>query len=352
MMDSVHEGEREPAGSEGIVFSADAFSRLDETDDRVFYARDRFVQHLDWLALSTVEKLVGELIVGESPVILDLMAGWDSHIPPGLAPERVVGLGLNENELSQNKALTEWCLHDLNENPGLPFPDNTFDAVLNVVSVDYLTRPLEVFGEVGRILKPGGLFLVVFSNRMFEAKATKVWRESGEEERVILVEELFRHSRMFTRPQVFASKGKTRPRDDKYAHLGIPSDPVYAVYAEKKGGGSPGRRAPSKATRTTLPYPEELQRRMAAVKHTHRCPYCGERLRKWAVPQGPFTQWDAEYFYVCFNDQCPYLVRGWETMYRQGNRGVSYRLMYNPDLDRCMPIPVPGLRALKDGIID
>ena len=218
--------------SRGSFLSDDSFSRLDESDDSIFYETDRFVQHLDSLALSTVERIIAKLVVENSPVILDLMAGWNSHIPPTIQAERVVGLGLNRRELSQNQALTEYCIHDLNKDPSLPFPDNTYDAVLNVVSVDYITKPIDIFREVGRILKPGGLFLVIFSNRMFEQKAVKIWRQSGEEERVVLVEEFFNRVGIFTSPQLFVSKGKPRPEDDKYAHLGIPSDPIYAVYAE------------------------------------------------------------------------------------------------------------------------
>ena len=95
----------------------------------------------------------------ENPVILDLMAGWDSHIPDSLKPERLVALGLNKRELEANKAVTEAVIHDLNENPALPFPDNTFDAVICSVSVDYITKPVEVFKEVQRILKPGGRYI-------------------------------------------------------------------------------------------------------------------------------------------------------------------------------------------------
>jgi SAM-dependent methyltransferase len=213
-----------------------------------------------------VEKLIGDLVIEEKPVILDLMASWDSHIPSSLRPERVVGLGLNRNELSKNPALTEWCLHDLNKNPILPFSDSTFDVVLNVVSVDYMTKPFDVFREVSRILKPGGLFLVVFSSRMFEQKAVKIWRQSSEEERVLLVEEFFNRSESFTQPQLFASTGKPRPKDDKYAHLGIPSDPIYAVYAQKKGDRSEQRPKPTfVVSHEYPPDPEELQRRKAAA---------------------------------------------------------------------------------------
>jgi SAM-dependent methyltransferase len=333
--------------------SDDSFSRLDDSDDFIFYETDRFVQHLDSLALSTVERIIAELVVEDRPVILDLMAGWDSHIPPSIQPEKVVGLGLNRRELSKNQALTEYCLHDLNKESSLPFPDNTYDAVLNVVSVDYMTRPIDVFREVGRILKPGGLFLVIFSNRLFEQKAVKIWRQSGEEERVVLVEEFFNRVGTFTRPQVFVSKGKPRHKDDKYAHLGIPSDPIYAVYAEKSGEGTSKRPDLSLIwPLTDLPDPEELARRKGAVKDTLQCPHCNEALLKWELPQNPFTEWDVEFLFVCFNDTCPFLLRGWEVMYRQGNMGLSYRFAYNPDRDQCMSVPVPHLHALKESIIE
>ncbi len=251
------------------IFGADAFSRLDEADDLEFYSRDRFVSHLDSLALSTVEKLIGTLIVEESPAILDLMVGWDSHIPGDVRASEVVGLGLNENELRNNKALSESVIHDLNKDPQLPFPDNRFEVIINTVSVDYMTKPVEVFKEVGRVLKPGGLFLVIFSNRMFSEKAVKVWREAGEEERVLLVEDFFREAGAFEKPSVFLSKGKPRPKDDTYAHLGIPSDPIYAVYADKKGGDPLRRARPELIVSYGEPLDEEtFEARKRAIKQT------------------------------------------------------------------------------------
>ena len=334
------------------IFIKDAFSRLDEGDDATFYSRDRFVSHLDSFALDTVKKVIGQLVVEENPAILDLMAGWDSHIPEELRPSRVVGLGLNENELSRNAVLSEIVIHDLNKDPSLPFPDQTFDIVINTVSVDYLTKPLHVFREIGRILKPGGLFLVIFSNRMFPQKAVKVWKESSEEERVLLVEDFFQAVGSFEKPSVFLSKGKPRPKDDKYYQEGIPSDPIYAVYADKKGGARKERPVITIAFGDFLEG-HELEERKKAIKETLSCPYCGKKLRKWAVPKNPFAYtWDNDFMYICFNDTCPYFVRGWDVMYREGNRGVSYRLMYNPDKDRCLPVPVPTPKALKEGIID
>ena len=335
------------------IFSREGFARMDESDDAQFYATDRFVSHLDSLALETVEKLIGELIVEENPVLLDLMAGWDSHIPEKLKPSRVVGLGLNRNELSENTSLSEIVIHDLNKDPILPFPKNTFDAVLNTVSVDYMTKPVQVFREVGRILRPGGLFLVIFSNRMFPEKAVSVWRESSEDERVLLVEDFFKEASLFKRPSVFVSKGKPRPVNDKYSHLGIASDPIYAVYADKRGGSPCKARPVVTMAYGALLEGEELERRKKAIKRTLRCPYCGERLRKWAVSDNPFVcTWDNDYMYICFNDACPYYVRGWDVMHKEGTCGASYRLMYNPEKDRCLPIPVPTPKALKEGIIE
>jgi SAM-dependent methyltransferase len=335
------------------IFANDAFSRLDESDDRKFYSTDRFVSHLDTFALATFEKLVRELVVEKNPAVLDLMAGWDSHIPAHLNPSNVTGLGLNENELKGNRSLSEIVIHDLNADPALPFPDNTFDTILNSVSVDYMTHPIDVFREVGRILKPGGLFLVMFSNRMFPGKVVRIWREASEEERVIFVEEFFEESGLFEEPTLFVSRGKPRPKDDKYAHYGIPSDPVYAVYAEKKGYGLCRKLRPVVSIDYGEPIGvEELKIRKASIKKTLLCPYCQEKMRKWAVPNNLFANnWDNEFMYICFNDCCPYYVRGWDFMYKKGNRGVSYRLMYNPEKDCCSPIPVPTPGALREGII-
>lgn len=333
------------------LFTEEAFTRSDPSDDSIFYLRERFVSHLDSLALSTVEKVIGTLVIEERPVILDLMASWDSHLPAKLSPSKVVGLGLNRRELEENRALTEIVIHDLNRVPKLPFPEETFDVVINTVSVDYMTNPFGVFREVGRIIRPGGLFLVIFSNRMFPQKAVKVWRESSEEERILLVEDYFRASGLFEKASLFVSKGKPRPREDKYASTHLPSDPLYALYAEKKGGDPSRRPRPvPEPDPWQGPGREEVERRKREVRKTLRCPHCNEKMKKWAVPENPFTcTWDNDFLYICFNDYCPYYIRGWDFMAREGNFG-SYRLMYNPEKDTCNPIPVPTPRALRESI--
>jgi len=335
------------------IYNPDSYQRLDDSDDGQFYKVDRFVSHLDSLALQTVEDVIGSLIIEDSPIVLDLMAGWDSHIPEGFKPGKVVGLGLNENELKSNKSLDEYVLHDINKDPRLPFSDASFDAVINSVSVDYMIRPLEVFKEAGRILKPGGLLLVIFSNRMFPQKAFRLWRESNEDERVIIVDEFFKEAGVFEKTSLFISRGKPRPSNDKYASEGIPSDPIYALYAEKTGGNPARRKRPDVSVRyRELPSAEEIARREKSVKDTLCCPYCGEKMSKWQVPDNPFCQtWDNDFMYICFNDDCSYYVRGWDVMYKGTNQGLSYRCMFNPVNGCCSPIPVPTPNALKEGII-
>ena len=333
-------------------FPRDAFARTDETDDAIFYAQERIVSHLDSVALRTVEDVIAQLVIEEEPIILDLMASWDSHIPNSIEPAEVVGLGLNEDELSANEALSEFVVHDLNKDPRLPFADGQFDAVICTVSVDYMTRPLEVFRDVGRVLQPGGLFLVIFSNRYFPPKVVKMWRETSEEERVLLVADFFDETAAFEQPRVFVSRGKPRPKDDKYAHLGIPSDPVYAVYADRRGGFDLRRKIV--ADRQRIPYPvseEEIQRRKTRVKDTLRCPYCDQGLEKWKVPDTPFVEWPSEFQFICFNDVCAYFVGGWGAMASQGNP-CSYRFMYDPLTNGCHAIPVLTAKALREGIVE
>jgi len=336
-----------------LVFGERAFERVDVGDDRVFYETDRMVPHLDTEALRVVSEIIGALVVEERPEILDLMASWDSHLPEGMRPGRVVGLGLNQRELGANRVLDERVVHDLNRDPELPFPDRSFDVVLVTVSVDYLTRPFEVMASAARVLRPGGLLLVLFSNRFFPEKVVRVWREASDQERLLIVQDYLGACELLDECETVSVQGRPRPETDRYARIGLPSDPVYAVWAERVGGpGDRPRRRPPDLNPCRVRDPAELKRRKAAISGTLRCPYCDDRLRKWAVPQTPFTEWDEEFMYVCFNDRCPYLLRGWQTMARQGNDGFSYRFMYNPGNRLCTAIPVPSLTALRESIVD
>ncbi len=100
-----------------------------------------------------------------------------------------------------------------------------------------------------------------------------------------------------------------------------------------------------------VPDKEEIERRKKDIKNTMCCPHCEAPLAKWAVPHTLFTNWTNDFMYVCFNDECAYLVRGFEAAARMGNGG-SYRLMYDPILDCCEPVPVQNKQALRKSIVD
>ena len=150
----------------------DPFARIDPSDDARFYTVARKVVHLEPGAIEALRSVYRDHFPADATV-LDLMSSWRSHLPDGLG--RVVGLGMNAEEMDANPQLDEWVIHDLNGDPRLPFPDASFAAVACAVSVQYLVRPVEVFTDVRRVLSPGGPFVVSFSNRCFPTKAVAAW---------------------------------------------------------------------------------------------------------------------------------------------------------------------------------
>jgi len=212
--------------------SDDPFVRIDERADELFYYKPRLVQHLDDHVRSQISELYGRLLRPGSKV-LDLMSSWVSHLPDELELE-VAGLGLNAEELNRNKRLATRLVHDLNEDPTLPFADATFDAAICTASVEYLIRPAEVFKSVRRLLKPGATFAMTFSERWFPPKAIKLWSAIHPFERMGLVLEYFRRAGGFTDLETESARGWPRPADDKYAAQFPDADPLYAVWGRAR----------------------------------------------------------------------------------------------------------------------
>ena len=210
-------------------FSDRPFDRRDTAPDGQFYATPRFVQHLDDTALEMVRAIHGRFL-RDGMQVLDLMSSWRTHLPGRLKPGRLSGLGLNVDELKRNADLDDWQVKDLNADPALPYDDAAFDAVLCAVSVEYLIHPQRIFEETARVLKPGGVFVVSFSNRWFPPKAVRIWTELHEFERMGLVLEYFLGSGRFKDLGTYSIRGLDRPRNDKYWGEIPLSDPVYAVW--------------------------------------------------------------------------------------------------------------------------
>ncbi len=213
-------------------FSDRPFDREDMTADRDFCVQPRFVYHLDTAAIGAVREIYGRLLK-DGMKVLDLMGSWTSHIPDDICPEKLTGLGMNITELEKNERLTDRVVHDLNENPQLPFASGSYDAIVCTVSVEYLIHPEAVFHEMARVLKPGGLAVMTFSNRWFPPKVIKIWKELSEFERMGLVLEYFSGTGKFRNLETFSLRGLPRPWDDKYFPRMRHADPVFAVWGTR-----------------------------------------------------------------------------------------------------------------------
>jgi len=197
--------------------------RMDESDDELFYQYPRLLVHIDEYAIADVGEIYDRLLPKKGE-ILDLMSSWRSHLPKTLELKRVVGLGLNRAEMADNPALTDIVIHNVNRQPRLPLDDASFDGAVMTVSVQYLTRPIEVFADVGRLLRPQGPFIVTFSNRMFPTKAISLWQMASEQQRPEIVKRYFAEARTFENIELI----------DHSRRAGVPSDPIWAVVGYKK----------------------------------------------------------------------------------------------------------------------
>lgn len=202
--------------------------RMDEADDSLFYSIPRLVNHIDTVACGHLSE-VSSSIVDANMTILDLMASVNSHLPNGCY---ATGLGMNGNEMEKNNQLKDWVVHNLNTVPSLPFPDESFDAIVCNLSVEYLLYPQKIVQECARVLKNDGSILLSFSNRWFPEKVTTLWKNLHEYERVGYVMDLLLRS--FSQIESVSFRNWPRPYDDPhYLTLQI-SDPLYAIMARKR----------------------------------------------------------------------------------------------------------------------
>jgi len=199
-----------------VDFPPGFFDRADPSPDPAFYRPLRLVTHIDDGAIAAVGALYAELQIDGD--VLDLMSSWVSHFTQ--RPRHLTVLGMNDDELAANPQAQARVVHDLNADPTLPFPADSFDAAVCCVSVDYLVHPVEVFAEVARVVRPGGTFVCTFSNRCFPTKAIRGWLYASDAEHGEIVAEYFRRSGGFGEPVI--------ERRTPEGHFG---DPLWAVWA-------------------------------------------------------------------------------------------------------------------------
>ena len=197
------------------------FSKEDLTDDGLFYAKPRFVKHIDENACVILKKYFKSLLK-DGDAVLDLMSSWVSHLPEDIKYSRVSAQGMNKEELRANPQLTDYIVQNLNINQVLPFEDKVFDLCSIAFSVQYLTSPVKVFEEIARVLKPNGKCCVSFSNRMFASKAILGWRMSSDKDHCYLVSQYFKKTGNFAEFKIL-----------KLVKENVFYDPLFVVIGKK-----------------------------------------------------------------------------------------------------------------------
>lgn len=191
-------------------------------DDSIFYDQPRLVYHIDDAAVGALTEYYSQHLQ-DGDDVLDICSSWVSHYPKNFKGGNVVGLGMNEYELSQNPQLTSFDVKDLNNDPTFPYDDATFDKVTCVVSVDYLNQPRAIFDEIARVLRPGGECIISMSNRCFPTKAFRIWLQTNDLEHIFIVGSFFHYCGKFEE----ATCEDVSPNPGR-------SDPLFIVKAAKK----------------------------------------------------------------------------------------------------------------------
>jgi len=202
--------------------------KLDQDDDAIFYRDPRFVQHLDGAFRQRLTSLYRDRIP-PCATVLDLMSSWVSHLPDDIRYERVIGHGLNEQELSANQRLDSHWMQNLNMDQNLPLPDGFVDATLVVAGWQYLQYPEAIAAELLRITRPAGQVIVSFSNRMFFTKAPQIWTDSDDREHLSYVADVLL-AQGWERPSVIAEDTRA---EGVMGLLGGKGDPFFSVMALK-----------------------------------------------------------------------------------------------------------------------
>ena len=170
-----------------------AFTKIDGDADEEFYEEPRLVYHIDDHAVAALTEFY-RTVLPAGGVLIDLMSSWVSHLPSEAQYAEVIGLGMNAAELAANPRLARRLVQNLNRDPLLPLPDNSVDAAMICVSVQYLQHPVAVLREAARVLRPGSPVVISFSNRCFPTKAVAIWHRLDDEGHAALVERYLRHA--------------------------------------------------------------------------------------------------------------------------------------------------------------
>ena len=202
--------------------------KLDESNDEEFYSDPKFVYHLD-ANFRQYLSVVYENEIADCSTILDLMSSWDSYLPKGKKYKKVIGHGLNKQELERNKIFDSYWIQNFNSNQKIPLDSDSIDYCLMVAAWQYLQYPENLTNEIVRILRNHGKIIIAFSNRAFWHKAPNIWTSSTEEERVKYVRKVL-ITNGFNEPKII--KKFNEPTLKIFNFLN--NDPFYCLIATKE----------------------------------------------------------------------------------------------------------------------
>ena len=211
------------------ILNANQRRKLDESNDLEFYASPKFVYHLDSNFRKELTKIYNDEFCSDS-IVLDLMSSWDSYLPNTKKYKKVIGHGLNKEELERNKYFDKYWIQNFNKDQNIPLESESVDYCLMVAAWQYLQYPENVSMEIARILKTNGKFIIAFSNRAFWTKAPNIWTNSDENQRVDYVRSVL-ISNGFKEPRVIKKFVSNNLNIFPFFNF----DPFYCVIAQKIG---------------------------------------------------------------------------------------------------------------------
>ena len=200
--------------------------KVDISDDQIFYQQPRYVHHLSASFRSRLTNLYREYL-HQHHVILDLMSSWVSHLPDNIKYKKIIGHGMNEDELNYNKRLDRFWIQNFNKTQNMPIEDSSIDAGLIVAGWQYLQYPENVSLELSRIIKSDALLIISFTNRAFWTKAPNIWTYSSEEKRIEYI------NNVLTANGWRIEKVLNEKTQDKklFGFYSVVSDPFFSVIA-------------------------------------------------------------------------------------------------------------------------
>ena len=201
--------------------------KLDESNDEEFYSDPKFVYHLDDNFRQNLSNVYKNEI-SDFSTVLDLMSSWDSYLPEEKKYKKVIGHGLNKQELEKNKIFDSYWIQNFNLSQEIPLENESIDYCLMVAAWQYLQYPENLTREIVRILRKQGKFIVSFSNRAFWHKAPNIWTSSTEEERIKYVRKVL-ISNGFHEPRII--KKFNEPALNIFNFFS--KDPFYCLIATK-----------------------------------------------------------------------------------------------------------------------